>query len=42
MATISDFHKKILFSNKANFWLNGYVSKEKIILKKSLFGVLYG
>ena len=23
-----DFHKKILFSNEARFWLNGYVNKQ--------------
>ncbi|GFU91859.1 uncharacterized protein TNCV_3192451 [Trichonephila clavipes] len=23
-----DFHKRILFSDEAHFWLNGYVSKQ--------------
>ncbi|GFV85473.1 hypothetical protein TNCV_3772971 [Trichonephila clavipes] len=23
-----DFHKRILFSDKAHFWLNGYVNKQ--------------
>ncbi|GFX55622.1 hypothetical protein TNCV_269101 [Trichonephila clavipes] len=23
-----DFHKRILFSDEAHFWLNGYVNKE--------------
>ncbi|GFV15061.1 hypothetical protein TNCV_3668701 [Trichonephila clavipes] len=23
-----DFHKRILFSNEAHFWLNGYVNKQ--------------
>ncbi|GFV69959.1 hypothetical protein TNCV_1983261 [Trichonephila clavipes] len=24
----SDFHKRILFSDEARFWLNGYVNKQ--------------
>lgn len=28
MATDPDFHKKILFSDEAHFWLNGYVNKQ--------------
>ncbi|GFV91314.1 hypothetical protein TNCV_898311 [Trichonephila clavipes] len=24
-----DFHKRILFSDEAHFWLNGYVNKQK-------------
>ncbi|GFV23204.1 hypothetical protein TNCV_3184971 [Trichonephila clavipes] len=24
----SDFHKRILFSDEAHFWLNGYVNKQ--------------
>ena len=54
MATDRDFHKNILFSDEAQFWLNGHVNKQncriwsvdntrrRYILKKSLFGVLYG
>ncbi|GFW49052.1 hypothetical protein TNCV_3902491 [Trichonephila clavipes] len=25
---IPDFHKQILFSDEAHFWLNGYVNKQ--------------
>ncbi|GFT30427.1 hypothetical protein TNCV_2377181 [Trichonephila clavipes] len=28
MAVIPDFHKRILFSDAAHFWLNGYVNKQ--------------
>ncbi|GFW89659.1 uncharacterized protein TNCV_1025431 [Trichonephila clavipes] len=28
MAVVPDFHKRILFSDEAHFWLNGYVNKE--------------
>ncbi|GFT93941.1 hypothetical protein TNCV_2133291 [Trichonephila clavipes] len=28
IAVVSDFHKGILFSDEANFWLNGYVNKQ--------------
>ncbi|GFX07949.1 hypothetical protein TNCV_4162181 [Trichonephila clavipes] len=28
MAVVSDFHKRILFSDEAHFWLNGYVNKQ--------------
>ncbi|GFY00405.1 uncharacterized protein TNCV_1664441 [Trichonephila clavipes] len=28
IAVVPDFHKRILFSNEAHFWLNGYVSKQ--------------
>ncbi|GFX45593.1 DUF4817 domain-containing protein [Trichonephila clavipes] len=27
MAVVPDFHKRILFSDEARFWLNGYVNK---------------
>ncbi|GFV96457.1 hypothetical protein TNCV_2943901 [Trichonephila clavipes] len=27
IAVVPDFHKRILFSNEAHFWLNGYVNK---------------
>ncbi|GFX90878.1 putative DD41D transposase [Trichonephila clavipes] len=27
-AVVPDFHKRILFSNEAHFWLNGYVNKQ--------------
>ncbi|GFV35738.1 hypothetical protein TNCV_1261881 [Trichonephila clavipes] len=28
IAVVPDFHKRILFSDEAHFWLNGYVNKE--------------
>ncbi|GFW70832.1 hypothetical protein TNCV_4148801 [Trichonephila clavipes] len=28
IAVVLDFHKRILFSDEANFWLNGYVNKQ--------------
>ncbi|GFY12258.1 putative DD41D transposase [Trichonephila clavipes] len=28
IAVVPDFHKKILFSDEAHFWLNGYVNKQ--------------
>ncbi|GFS67734.1 DUF4817 domain-containing protein [Trichonephila clavipes] len=28
IAVVPDFHKRILFSDEARFWLNGYVSKQ--------------
>ncbi|GFX86132.1 uncharacterized protein TNCV_2342011 [Trichonephila clavipes] len=28
MAVVPDFHKRILFSEEAPFWLNGYVNKQ--------------
>ncbi|GFX04820.1 putative transposable element [Trichonephila clavipes] len=28
IAVVPDFHKQILFSDEAHFWLNGYVSKQ--------------
>ncbi|GFU71640.1 uncharacterized protein TNCV_3035801 [Trichonephila clavipes] len=28
IAVIPDFHKRILFSNEAHFWLNGYINKQ--------------
>ncbi|GFW05909.1 transposable element Tc3 transposase [Trichonephila clavipes] len=28
MAAVHDFHKRILFSDEAHFWLNGYVDKQ--------------
>ncbi|GFU87872.1 transposable element Tc3 transposase [Trichonephila clavipes] len=28
MAVVPDFHKRILFSDEAHFWLNGYVRKQ--------------
>ncbi|GFU50102.1 uncharacterized protein TNCV_3210901 [Trichonephila clavipes] len=28
MAVVPDFHNRILFSDEAHFWLNGYVNKQ--------------
>ncbi|GFV98480.1 DUF4817 domain-containing protein [Trichonephila clavipes] len=28
IAVVPDFHKRILFSDEAYFWLNGYVNKQ--------------
>ncbi|GFX32736.1 putative DD41D transposase [Trichonephila clavipes] len=28
IADVPDFHKRILFSDEAHFWLNGYVNKQ--------------
>ncbi|GFU75435.1 hypothetical protein TNCV_2861511 [Trichonephila clavipes] len=28
IAVVSDFHKRILFSDEVHFWLNGYVNKQ--------------
>ncbi|GFS83087.1 uncharacterized protein TNCV_1287041 [Trichonephila clavipes] len=28
MAVVSDFHKRVLFSDEAHFWLNGYVNMQ--------------
>ncbi|GFT59285.1 putative transposable element [Trichonephila clavipes] len=28
IAVVLDFHKQILFSDEAHFWLNGYVNKQ--------------
>ncbi|GFX82689.1 putative transposase [Trichonephila clavipes] len=28
IAVVQDFHKRILFSDEAHFWLNGYVNKQ--------------
>ncbi|GFY11104.1 hypothetical protein TNCV_4470901 [Trichonephila clavipes] len=28
IAVVPDFHKRILFSDEADFWLNGYVNKQ--------------
>ncbi|GFV53120.1 hypothetical protein TNCV_4129341 [Trichonephila clavipes] len=28
IAVVPDLHKRILFSDEANFWLNGYVNKQ--------------
>ncbi|GFY14028.1 tc3a_0 protein [Trichonephila clavipes] len=32
IAVIPDFHKRILFSDEAHFWLNGYVNKQNFCI----------
>ncbi|GFX41062.1 hypothetical protein TNCV_2217601 [Trichonephila clavipes] len=32
IAVVPDFHKRILFSDKAHFWLNGYVNKQNCLI----------
>ncbi|GFW22413.1 uncharacterized protein TNCV_1431641 [Trichonephila clavipes] len=32
IAVVTDFHKRILFSDEAHFWLNGYVNKQNYSL----------
>ncbi|GFV57155.1 hypothetical protein TNCV_2496221 [Trichonephila clavipes] len=32
MAVVPDFHKRILFSDEAHFWLNGYVKKQNCLI----------
>ncbi|GFS66281.1 putative DD41D transposase [Trichonephila clavipes] len=31
IAVVPDFHKRILFSDEAHFWLNGYVNKQHLL-----------
>ncbi|GFX25166.1 uncharacterized protein TNCV_2753411 [Trichonephila clavipes] len=32
IAVVPDFHKRILFSDEAHFWLNGYVNKQSCLI----------
>ncbi|GFT27681.1 hypothetical protein TNCV_3570531 [Trichonephila clavipes] len=32
IAVVPDFHKRILFSDEAHFWLNGYVNKQNCLV----------
>ncbi|GFU99080.1 hypothetical protein TNCV_1227941 [Trichonephila clavipes] len=32
IAVVADFHKRILFSDEAHFWLNGYVNKQNCLI----------
>ncbi|GFT13900.1 uncharacterized protein TNCV_2615521 [Trichonephila clavipes] len=32
IAVVPDFHKRILFSDEAHFWLNGYVNKQNFCI----------
>ncbi|GFT63059.1 uncharacterized protein TNCV_2946891 [Trichonephila clavipes] len=36
IAVVLDFHKRILFSNEAHFWLNGYVNKQNCRIRVKL------
>ncbi|GFU35315.1 hypothetical protein TNCV_2143631 [Trichonephila clavipes] len=51
IAVVPDFHKRILFSDEAHFWLNGYVNKQNCriwseanpqVYVETPFGALYG
>ncbi|GFV78340.1 putative DD41D transposase [Trichonephila clavipes] len=33
IAVVPDFHKRILFSDEAHFWLNGYVNKQNLWIR---------
>ncbi|GFX00190.1 hypothetical protein TNCV_296791 [Trichonephila clavipes] len=33
IAVVPDFHKRILFSDEAPFWLNGYVNKQNCCIR---------
>ncbi|GFW51786.1 hypothetical protein TNCV_1187181 [Trichonephila clavipes] len=33
-AVVPDFHKRILFSDEAHFWLNGYVNKQNCRIRR--------
>ncbi|GFX33754.1 hypothetical protein TNCV_3961631 [Trichonephila clavipes] len=34
IAVVPDFHKRILFSDEAHFWLNGYVNKQNCRIRR--------
>ncbi|GFY35389.1 uncharacterized protein TNCV_194821 [Trichonephila clavipes] len=36
IAVVPDFHKRILFSDEAHFWLNGYVTKQNCRIWRKL------
>ncbi|GFV28045.1 putative transposase [Trichonephila clavipes] len=45
ITVVPDFHKRILFSDEAHFWLNGYVNQQNCRIwseANPLFGALYG
>ncbi|GFX38628.1 uncharacterized protein TNCV_3476181 [Trichonephila clavipes] len=42
MAVVPDFHKRILFSDEAHFWLNGYVNKQNCRIWSEANPQVYG
>ncbi|GFW46683.1 hypothetical protein TNCV_1937511 [Trichonephila clavipes] len=41
IAVVPDFHKRILFSDKAHFWLNGYVNKKNCRIWSEAYPQVY-
>ncbi|GFW38720.1 transposable element Tcb1 transposase [Trichonephila clavipes] len=41
IAVVPDFHKRILFSNEAHFWLNGYVNKQNCRIWSEAYPQVY-
>ncbi|GFX91764.1 DUF4817 domain-containing protein [Trichonephila clavipes] len=41
IAVVPDFHKRILFSDEAHFWLNGYVNKQNCCIWSAANPQLY-
>ncbi|GFV57086.1 DUF4817 domain-containing protein [Trichonephila clavipes] len=42
IAVVPDFHKRILFSDEAHFWLNGYVNKQNCRIWSGANPQVYG
>ncbi|GFU43068.1 hypothetical protein TNCV_3141781 [Trichonephila clavipes] len=42
IAVVPDFHKRILFSDEAHFWLNGYVNKQNCRIWSEAKPQVYG
>ncbi|GFX45531.1 uncharacterized protein TNCV_2740681 [Trichonephila clavipes] len=41
IAVVPDFHKRILFSDEAHFWLNGYVNKQNCRIWSEAYPQVY-
>ncbi|GFW43939.1 hypothetical protein TNCV_231781 [Trichonephila clavipes] len=41
IAVFPDFHKRILFSDEAHFWLNGYVNKQNCRIWSEAYPQVY-
>ncbi|GFS67251.1 uncharacterized protein TNCV_2902581 [Trichonephila clavipes] len=41
IAVVPDFHKRILFSYEAHFWLNGYVNKQNCRIWSEAYPQVY-
>ncbi|GFT11721.1 DUF4817 domain-containing protein [Trichonephila clavipes] len=41
IAVVPDFHKRILFSDEAHFWLNGYVNKQNCRIWSEVYPQVY-